>query len=264
MLLRITWKCKASENVRDFDTDRLVIGRFGNANIQGLDLSADTNVSRQHAVIDVKDNIAWLTDLGSRFGTQVNGGEIRGLGEKRLWPGDTILIGQTTLRVNLIPDAMPDTPIVPVADSKISLPGVKILKTIKTDRTLSFGQDASASATAKCLAMVLDLPRQFAAQARQSELLQTVMNRVVEAIPCARRGALLMCDPQNDALLLKAYVSPDEPAVSETLARRALNEKRGFIWRSSVEDTSQSLLQYQVVTDIMCTRRCNGRSRSSA
>jgi adenylate cyclase len=74
------------------------------------------------------------------------------------------------------------------------------------------------------------------------------MDRVVEAIPCARRGALLMCDPKQDALLLKAYVSPDEPAVSETLARRALNEKRGFIWRSSVEDTSQSLRQFQVVT----------------
>lgn len=96
--------------------------------------------------------------------------------------------------------------------------------------------------------MVLDLPRQLAAQAGRSELLQTVMDRVVEAIPCARRGALLMRDPQQDALLLKAYVSPDEPAVSATLARRALDEKRGFIWRSSGGDTSRSLRKFQVVT----------------
>jgi adenylate cyclase len=248
MPLRITWNCQASKNVRDFNTDRLVIGRFGTANIQGLDLSADFKVSRQHAVIDVKDNIAWLTDLGSRFGTQVNGRDIRGQGEKRLWPDDTILIGQTTLRVTLLPEATPDAPVVAVADSNMPLPGVMILKTIKTDRCLSFGQNAATPATAKCLAMFLDLPRQLAGQASQSELLQTVMNRVVAAVPCARRGALLMCDSENDALLLKAYVSPDEPAVSETLARRALNEKHGFIWRSSVEDSSQSVLQYQIVT----------------
>jgi len=245
MPLRITWNCQAVENVRDFDTDKVVIGRFGNADIQGLNLSADVNVSRQHAMIAVRDNVAWLTDLGSRFGTQVNGREIRGQGEWRLWPGDVILLGQTTLRVTVIPNGAPNTP---VADANPALPAVKILKTIETGRTLSFGQDAGADATAKCLAMVLDLPRQLAAQAGQSELLQIVMDRVVEAIPCARRGALLMRDPKNDSLLLKAYVSVDEPAVSETLARRALQEKRGFIWRSSSGDTSHSLLQFQIVT----------------
>ena len=248
MPLQITWDCQGSENVRDFQTDRLMIGRFGKADIQGLDLSADFNVSRQHAVIEVNNNIVWLTDLGSRFGTQINGHDIRGHGKMRLWPGDTVLIGQTTLRVTLIPDATPDVPVVAVPDANCSLPGVMILKTIKTDRSLTIGKDAAVPATAKCLAMILDLPRQLAAQADRSELLQTIMNRVVEAIPCARRGALLMCDPQQDALLLKAYVSPDEPAVSETLARRALHEKRGFIWRSSVENISQSLLQCQIVT----------------
>jgi adenylate cyclase len=242
MPLRIKWNCQATENVRDFATDKLVIGRFDDAGTQGLDLTADANVSRQHAIIEVRDNIAWLTDMGSSFGTKVNGREIRDQGECRLEPADVILVGRTTLRVAVISAAPP------VADAGVALPEVKILQTIETDRALSFGQGAAASATARCLAMVLDLPRQLAAQANRSELLQTVMDRVVKAIPCARRGALLMCHPQKDALLLKAYVSSDEPAVSETLARRALQEKRGFIWRSSTSDTSQSLREFQIVT----------------
>lgn len=272
MPLRITWSSQAAETVRDFDTDKLLIGRFGNTGAEGLDLSDDPNVSRQHASIEVRDNVAWLTDLGSRFGTQVNCREIRGQGEWRLWPGDVILVGQTTLRVAVIPPVTPAKPVAlaaapapvkpatPVAPAPAvkptvlpdvtdpSPPNVKILQAIETDRARSFSQQDDASATARCLALVLDLPRQLAEQSGRAELLQTIMDRVVEAIPCARRGALLMRDPQNDALLLKAYVSSDEPAVSETLARRALQEKRGFIWRSSPKDSSQSLVQFQIVT----------------
>jgi adenylate cyclase len=183
-----------------------------------------------------------------------------------VWPDDVILLGQTPLRLTIVPDAECGAPApaaavaepaVPAANA--SLPGVKILRTIDTGHTLSFGQDASASATARCLAMLLDLPRQFAAQAGQTEFLQSVMNRVVQAIPNARRGALLMCDPPQDAFLLKAYVSSDEPAVSETLARRALNEKRGFIWRSSTGDTSRSVVQFQIVTGMYAPLQWQGQ-----
>ena len=49
--------------------------------------------------------------------------------------------------------------------------------------------------------------------------------------------------------MLRGYVSADEPAVSETLARRALEEKRGFIWRWSEEgDTSKSLRELKIVS----------------
>jgi adenylate cyclase len=70
----------------------------------------------------------------------------------------------------------------------------------------------------------------------------------VAVIPNARRGALLLRDPQHDTLLLKAYVSTDEPAVSETLARRALAEKRGLIWHSTAGiDPSRSVREHQIL-----------------
>jgi adenylate cyclase len=119
---------------------------------------------------------------------------------------------------------------------------------IDTNGPLSFADGSGTSTSERRLAMLLDLPRQFSVQASLNELLQTVMNRVVEVIPAARRGALLMRAPQQDILLLKAYVSTDEPAVSETLARRALAERRGFIWRSGAGDTTRSMREFNIVS----------------
>lgn len=247
MALRITLTYKGAETVHEFNTERLLIGRLTQADGPGLDLSADACVSRQHAVIALKNGVAWLSDLGSKFGTQVNGREIRNQGDWRLWPEDTIVVGETTLRVAFVPGAKAAAPSDTV-EPATPAPDLRIVKMIDTDGPLSFGHGSAASTPERRLAMLLDLPRQFSAQTSLNELLQTVMNRVVEVIPAARRGALLMRGPQQDTLLLKAYVSTDEPAVSETLARRALAEKRGFIWRSGTGDTTRSMREFHIAS----------------
>lgn len=316
MALRITVIYRDAETEREFDADNLMIGRLS-AEAAGLDLSADQCVSRQHAFLQFKNGACWLTDLGSRYGTQVNGREIRGQGEWRLWPDDSIVIGETTLRVSVVtaakgaqaraanssaptparavsptPPAAPafriDPPAV-VASPPAPAPGVQagpgtigpgsevpppvkavapeepvgkpapnvqILQMIDTGREVSFKSSGSASAAERRLGILLDLPRQFSTQSAQNELLQTIMNRLVDVIPAARRGALLLRDQNRDTLLLKAYVSADEPAVSETLARRALDEKRAFIWRSSSgEDTSLSMKNMQMVSGMYAPLR---------
>jgi adenylate cyclase len=302
MPLRIGVIYQGVETIHDFDTDRLMIGRPDDPEGSELDLSPDPCVSRQHAIIEVKSGICWLTDIGSRFGTQVNGHEISGHGEWRLWAEDTVLIGDTTLHVSFLPRsepadltskaeplerpqplAAPPTPVVtpvpadasaptlapslqsvpdpasavPLADAPVPMPepvpvpqpSLRIVKVIDTKRALASGQDREGSAAERRLAMLLDLPRQFNKQANANDLLQTIMNRVIAVIPSARRGALLLRDPQQDVLLLKAYVSGGEPAVSETLARRALSEKKGFIWRAGENgDSSRSEREFQIVT----------------
>lgn len=58
---------------------------------------------------------------------------------------------------------------------------------------------------------------------------------------------MLLLDPESDRLILSAYVSPNEPSVSETLARRAMKEKRAFVWRRSFEgDIGQSVARYRI------------------
>ncbi|MFN8537010.1 MAG: FHA domain-containing serine/threonine-protein kinase [Thermomicrobiales bacterium] len=69
------------------------IGRHADATIT----LGDEQASRRHARIDLLDDILWIRDLGSANGTFVNGTQLRQ--PFALSPGDTILIGNTTLRL---------------------------------------------------------------------------------------------------------------------------------------------------------------------
>lgn len=55
----------------------------------------DQSVSRRHAEVHVEDGQAWILDLGSTNGTEVNGARAQ---RTRLEDGDQIVIGQTELR----------------------------------------------------------------------------------------------------------------------------------------------------------------------
>ena len=76
----------------------VVVGRPNAQSEIGIDLSPDTTVSRVHAKIWLADELCWIEDLGSRYGTTVNGTRITG--RQQLQEGDLIGIGETTLRVN--------------------------------------------------------------------------------------------------------------------------------------------------------------------
>jgi len=279
MPFQITSSFQGIETVRILDSPKVAIGRASESDKPELDLSEDNCVSRQHALLELKNGVACLTDLGSRFGTQVNGREIRGQGECRLFSEDTVVLGQTRLRVEIIPASKPApvptaAPVpaagaspranLPPAPVSLSAPAslkpsppparpppvreLQIVHTLETTRALAQAEREGATPAERRLKLLLDLPRQFSALSSTDELFQTVMKRVVEVIPAARRGALLRRNPQDDSLLLKAYVSADEPAVSETLARRAITEKRAFIWRATEGiDPSHSIHEFHIL-----------------
>jgi pSer/pThr/pTyr-binding forkhead associated (FHA) protein len=79
-----------------FDTERLIIGRLA-GQTEGLDLANDSRVSRQHAVIEMKNGVCWISDQGSKWGTHLNGRDIREQKECKLLPEDTVLVGDTSL-----------------------------------------------------------------------------------------------------------------------------------------------------------------------
>ena len=74
---------------------RLVIGRDPNQCQLVLD---DPAVSSRHAVIERGTQVVTISDLGSRNGVKVNEQRI---GSSDLRDGDTVIIGQTTLRLGL-------------------------------------------------------------------------------------------------------------------------------------------------------------------
>ena len=81
------------------------------------------------------------------------------------------------------------------------------------------------------LAMLYDLPLQLGAETRLDAALQTIVRRLVEAIPRATSGALLVRDVPTGQLLLKAHVPLESPEVSLSQAQEAMERHLRLIGR---------------------------------
>lgn len=96
--MQVSYQYQGKWRIKALSGDAVVIGRPNNKVAVGIDLSPDTTVSRVHAQIWLENGQCWVEDLGSRYGTSVNGSQITGRLE--LNQGDEIRIGETTLRVD--------------------------------------------------------------------------------------------------------------------------------------------------------------------
>jgi class 3 adenylate cyclase len=72
-------------------------------------------------------------------------------------------------------------------------------------------------------------------------MLQDALQRLMAAIPAARRGAILLSGKAGE-MLLKAHVPAGAPAVSLTLVERAIATRSGLIWQRR-EDPTMSQVQ---------------------
>ncbi len=248
--MRITYAYRDKERVFETEQAQVMLGRASES--IDLDLTPDLKVSRLHARIWVEDGQHWIEDLNSSRGTKVSGIEIKGRGKWQLRTGDTISIGETTLSVGF-PEGVTrrvyelNGAAALASEQARSEPYIEITQILDATVHPFTPEEGTAAETAHRLEVLYDLPLQLAAETRVEALLQTIVDRLVDLIPDAARAALLLRDSSSDALFLKVCHSPDEPAVSETLARRAMAERKGFIWRRSIEgDISGSILQQRI------------------
>ena len=260
--MRIICNFRGKESVFDSEKKQIIVGRPKEGLAVDLDLTPDHSVSRPHAQLWEVDEQYWIEDRNSMRGTLINGEEIHGKGRRRLHEGDSIRLGETTLRVE-----MPGAQVVPgkIAESgkekraagpldsgdltsaKLSNgePHVEIEEAM--DATVPmFAPLASRTGNAReQMALLCELPLQFGAETRLDVLLQTVVKRLLEVIPGAKRGALLLQDRGTGQLLLKAHLPAGEPALSITLARRAMERREGFLWWKG-EKPTVSQLEYHM------------------
>jgi adenylate cyclase len=228
--MRIACAFRGREWVFETDREEVVIGRPKTGLTTDLDLSVDKAVSRPHARLWAEGEDAWIEDLHSRNGTFVNNEPITG--RRKLGPGDVVRIGETSL---VLEREKLDAAVVLDARAVRSGPGVQIRET-RGAESPAFTPDAGAAETARRLAILYALPLQLATETRLETLLQTIIERAVAAIPGAARGALLVKDSAGK-LLLKAHVPPGEPAVSSTLAQRAIESMEAFSWQLGPDPT---------------------------
>ena len=260
--MRIAGSYHGTQRVWEITEPDFVLGRAHENSPPLLDLSPDTKVSRLHARVSTEDGCHWIEDLQSSRGTLLNNVEIKGDGRKKIKVGDVIVAGETTLCVQSLEprDTLAQTNYLEVGASLLSgerqsVAGVSIASDL--DATRFDLTDASAHR----LKLVCELPLQFGAKTEWVDLLPMIVDRLVELTPHADSWALALRDRQSNALLLKAYRSPSGPHLSETLSRRAMDERKAFIWNRAVtQDLSRTILQSPIATGMYAPLLWQGES----
>ena len=260
--MRILYRYRGIEKIFDEPCEGAVLGRPRQGVHVDIDLSPDLRVSRPHAQISVRDGHYWIEDLGSANGTELDGEQIKGKGKLRLDPGQTIRISDTTIEVyvpvaqaSLDPDlGLDDRTLVTTHDTRLDIDAM----IDAAAPVFEPGQPVDPS-RAQALSLLYELPLRFGEETELDTLFQTIIERLVAIIPAASRGALLLQDPENGELLLKAHVPAGRPSVSMTLASRAMARREGFIWREGI-DPSQSQFLNRIKTGMYVPLIWKGRT----
>lgn len=95
------------------------------------------------------------------------------------------------------------------------------------------------------LASLYQVPLSFTPDMRLPDMLQAILARVISLIPGAKRGALMLHDSASGRVQVGASLPQGEVIVSESLARRVMDEGHGFILQRNNED---GLLDKKLVT----------------
>jgi adenylate cyclase len=244
--MRIRYVYQGNEKYFAVSTETVVLGRPRPGVHVDVDLTPDLKVSRPHARISIVDGQYWIEDLGSTNGTEVDGRAIKGMGKVRLEPGQTIQISETRIEVEdgeLEPGLTrvrsdEDTTYIDVHDIQLD-----ISEMIDPTGPFFFERGETIDPSrAEALTLLYQLPLQFSEQNDFDVLLQTITERLVEIIPGATRGALLLKDTVSGELLLKAHVPVGQPSISMTLATRTMARRRGFIWRDNLDPSQSQIL----------------------
>ena len=251
--MRIICSYHDTQKVWETPEREVVFGRSDDKLPIILDLSPDQRVSRMHGRIWEEKGFHWVEDLNSSRGTQVNGVEIKGRGKQQLRTNDVITAGQTTLQVdfserkglalqtNYLENGTLLLPEKPNTQSAVAIARDVDATAVEAVVPLV---ECAGDATAQRLKMVCDLPFHFATKTTLETLLPAIVDELLEVLPNGESSALVLRDPETDALLLKAYRYTQHTYLSESLLRRAMVERKAFVWKKSPEvDISGSIFQ---------------------
>lgn len=233
----------ANGNVREkVFSGRLRLGRHPSQDIQIL----DRVVSKEHAVIEAREDGVYVWDAGSRNGTQRNGRTIDGT--ERLDDGDEIRIGSTTL--TLIGEAVPEA----TAPDPNKSDGGKTRVTILDDamgsairkRLRETGNHHFLSAELiddmeqlrrdyEKLRIANELNRAVALEFDLDRLLNRILEKAFEMF-AADRGVILLLDGNSGELVPAATRARFEQMaagghirISRTILREVIDEKTAVL-----------------------------------
>ena len=197
----------------------------------------DEQVSRQHARVEYWGDSCYITDLGSRNGTRVNGVQVT---EKALVPGDIITIGKNRLRFEEGPGST-----VELCDSPPIVPGGGTI-------VKAFG-GVAATTPERHLRVLYEAGKALLSKSDLNGLLNLIMDLVFGELP-AKRGFLLLLDDEGE--LRPAVVRSGDTGydgnvtISRTIAETALKDKVGVLTSDAATDprfsSGESVFLYSI------------------
>ena len=191
--MRIVTCYRDTEKTWETREPDVVFGRTEEQSEAVLNLFPDKKVSRSHGRIWEEGGFYWIEDLNSKWGTRLNGLEIKGGGKHQLRIGDVIVAGNTTLRIGLSgpPDAPSRTKY--LEQGSILLPDarqaeVAIARDVSANLLNAVPVEVVGEEAARRLKVICDIPLQLAGKTNREALLRVIVDRLVELIPRAPAG----------------------------------------------------------------------------
>ena len=240
-----------------FQQAQITIGRGVNF-VPDIEID-DSTVSRQHGRIWLTADGYWYEDTNSTTGSKKNGSTI--MGPVRIFTGDVISVGQSTLTIDqadiaddeldlnelfdvqvLGLDPLEDSPILKLLheteDSiKPALAKVKIIAQRAWEKT---APEPTSEFTPNFFG---ELVNKFEHEAQLNDCLALAIEDIVRLFNPVERGAILLLDTTGSELNVAANYPLSEPAISTSLVRKTIQEKKAFIWKADQSSFSSSSIK---------------------
>jgi len=218
---------------------------------------ADASLSRHHARFEWSPQGLAVRDLGSRFGTALNGAAVKDPMPVR--PGDELILGN--VQVQVVELAEPSVHIDPEAAPDLGLTAFAV--PAATLRGAGVGRDGGRSAQA--LTFVHDLALGLVREVSTQELLEDLLDKLLVYLE-ADRGAVLLKDSEGrlapKAIRVRgARGSGRQITLSRTLVEAALDRREALLLTDPQGDpelASRSLVLSGVTTAIVAPLEAEG------
>lgn len=220
-----------------------LIGRLPTSDLVLLDPS----VSRQHASLRVIDSACRLQDVGSRFGTFLDGTEVRG-SEVEVKPGATIRLGEVSL---VLEQHVPEQALLSEQHDISDGPGT-ICRPVLVD-------DGVGGGDGHLLRLLADVGRTLLSSQSLADVLNRVVDMAFSAVP-AERAFLMLRESADEALVARVLrhrdgTVPPNPTLSRMIVRRVMRERVAVLAADATSDPglgmTDSILRFNI-RSFMC------------
>lgn len=248
---------------RDLDADVLKIGRSSK---NDLNLSFDLSLSRFHAEVNRKNGKFYLTDVGSRNGTSLNGKPV--LQPTELKIGDRVNLGETTILFGVDQEprvAIEDAPPLRADSTTVTIPLEDIISGPSLGPPKSIPQEAP-SPESRTLAVLTRAGMELITYRPLDEVLEAIMDLVFEALP-ADRGFLMLLEGEGKDLVSKVVRDLKKSyggkiSLSRTIAKIVVENRQSVLTSDAQSDERFKMKESVVLQGIhsaMCVPLWNNR-----